>query len=366
MTALTDTMRRVLALPREAGTPAAAEARDLVAAHLEALGWSVERRPFAFHPSGMLGVPVFGAGLGGLALLLRPPLASGRAPAWAAALLLAGGLALLMVVAMGIGLGWLSLGGAPREDASLVATRGDAPVRRWIVAHLDTKAQVQSMAGRLVAVWVIGLAIAVLLALAIGRLWQPVPLWAAGGGAVLAVLAGALAGRGRLRGTSHGARDNGTGVAAALAAAEQTHDVPTGILITGAEEFGLVGARVFVREGRDELRDAEVVNLDTIDQEGELALVCHDARGATLARSEALRLARAELQGRVRRLPVGILTDSLPFARAGVPAITIGRLTWRTLRVIHTPRDTADGLSLEMAIRVGRALGREPSRCGEG
>jgi len=38
---------------------------------------------------------------------------------------------------------------------------------------------------------------------------------------------------------------------------------------------------------------------------------------------------------------VGILTDSLPFARAGVPALTIGRLTWRTLRTIHTPRDTA-------------------------
>jgi Iap family predicted aminopeptidase len=59
----------------------------------------------------------------------------------------------------------------------------------------------------------------------------------------------------------------------------------------------------------------------------------------------------------LRRLPVGILTDSLPFARAGVPAITIGRLTWRTLRTIHTPRDTADGLSLETAVRIGRALG---------
>jgi hypothetical protein len=353
-------MRRVLALPREAGTPAAAEARNLVASHLEALGWRVERRPFAFRPSGLVGFPVFGGGLGGLALLLLPLLASRSAPAWAAALVLAGGLALLIVLAVGIGLGWLSLGGASREDANLVATRGDAPVRRWIVAHLDTKAQVQSMAGRLVAVWVIGLAIAVLLALAIGRLWEPVPLYAAGAGAVLAVVAGALAGRGKLRGTSHGARDNGTGVAAALAAAEQTRDASTGILITGAEEFGLVGARVFVRERPVELLGAEVVNLDTIDQEGELAVVCHDARGATLGQAEALRLADAGLPARVRRLPLGILTDSVPFARAGIPAITIGRLTWRTLRVIHTPRDTADGLSLEMAIRVGRALGREP------
>jgi Iap family predicted aminopeptidase len=53
---------------------------------------------------------------------------------------------------------------------------------------------------------------------------------------------------------------------------------------------------------------------------------------------------------------LGILTDSVPFARRGVPALTIGRLTWRTLRLIHTPRDTPDGLSLETSERIGRAL----------
>jgi hypothetical protein len=39
-----------------------------------------------------------------------------------------------------------------------------------------------------------------------------------------------------------------------------------------------------------------------------------------------------------------------------VAAITIGRLTWRTLRLIHTPRDTPEELSLEMAKLVGQAL----------
>jgi Iap family predicted aminopeptidase len=145
-------------------------------------------------------------------------------------------------------------------------------------------------------------------------------------------------------------------VAGALAAAERLDDPATGILITGAEEFGLVGARVFAAQSAGALREAVVVNLDTIDQEGELAVVSHDGRGAELARRAAPRLAAAGLTARLRRLPVGILTDSLPFARAGVPAITIGRLTWRTLRTIHTPRDTAHGLSLETAIRVGRAL----------
>ncbi len=356
MPSLDETMRQVLALPREAGTPAAAAARDLVAAHLTALGYRIERQPFAFSPGSLNGFPLFGAGLGGLALLLLPLLAGANAPSWAAALLLSGGLGLLVAAALGVGLGWLRLGGARREDANLIATRGGAPVRRWIVAHLDTKAQAQSMAGRLIAVWVIGLACAALAALALARLGGPIPIASAGVGAALAVVAGALAGRGRLRGTSAGARDNGTGVAGALAAAEGLREAGTGILITGGEEFGLVGARVFVAHAGELLRGAEVVNLDTIDQEGELALVSHDARGAALAGREAPRLAGSGLRGRCRRLPVGILTDSLPFARAGVAAITIGRLTWRTLRTIHTPADTPDGLSLETAERVGRAL----------
>ncbi len=349
-------MQRVLALPREAGTSGCVAARAAVAEHLAALGYRVDLQRFSFHPSALHGFPVFGAGLGGLGLLLLPLLMAGGAPPWAAALLLVGGVASLAALAVGIGLGWLPLGGEARQDANLVATRGHGRVERWIVAHLDTKAQVQSMAGRLVAVWVIGLAVAALLALALVRVGGPVPLGAAGTGAALAVLAGALAGRGRLRGASPGARDNGTGVAAALAAASGAA-ATTGILITGAEEFGMVGARVFARARGPLLQGAAILNFDTIDQEGELSLVCHDARGAEFARAEAPRLAAAGLAPRIRRLPLGIFTDSLPFARAGVPAVTIGRLTWRTLRTIHTPRDTSDGLSFDLAERVGRAVG---------
>jgi hypothetical protein len=349
-------MARLLATPREAGTPAAGAARELVASHLESLGYRVERQRFTFSPSAPLGLPVFGAGLGALALLLLPALIGASLPGWTALLLLLGGVAALLVLAIGVGMGWVALGGTPREDANLIATRGAGPVRRWIVAHLDTKAQAQSMAGRLVAVWIVALAVAVLAVLALARLGAPVSLAAAAAGAALAVVAGALAGRGRLRGSSPGARDNGTGVAAALAAAERLTGVETGILITGAEEFGLVGARVFAAHSGASLRDAVIVNLDTIDQEGELALVSHDRRGTALARTMAAGLAAAGLPVRIRRLPVGILTDSVPFARRGVPAVTIGRLTWKTLRTIHTPRDTADGLSLEMAERVGRAL----------
>ncbi|MGI9039945.1 MAG: M28 family peptidase [Gemmatimonadales bacterium] len=349
-------MGQVLALRREAGTSEAERARQLVTEHLTALDYRVEIQRFRFHPSGLLAFPVFGAGLGGLALLLLPLLTMPGIPGWGALLVSVTGLAALAVLSAGVALGWVALGGGAREDANLIATRGPQPVRRWIVAHLDTKAQIQSMAGRLVAVWIIGLAIVALTALSVLRLWAPLQLGPAGAGAALAIVAGALAGRGRLRGTSPGARDNGSGLCAALAAAESSSDRGTGVLVTGAEEFGLVGSRVFGRLESAALRNAQVVNLDTIDAEGDLYLVSHDRRGARLAADTAPGLGGLGVRVRARRLPLGIVVDSLPLARAGASAITIGRLTWRTLRIIHTPRDTPDGFSFEMAERVGRAL----------
>jgi hypothetical protein len=351
---LDQTACQILALAREAGTPEAAMARELVTGHLTSLGYKVQVQKFSFTPASLRAFPIFGAGLGGLALVLLPFLASNRLPAWAPLALWLPGLLALAVVAGGIGLGWVPLGEAPREDANLIATRGASP-RRWIVAHLDSKAQGQSMAGRLVAVWAVGLAIGLLTLLTLLRLSGALsPFWLAVG-AVLALGAGFLAGRGRLRGRSLGARDNGTGIVAALAAAEASSDPKVGILITGAEEFGLVGARVFARLAGD-LQAVEFVNIDTVDQEGAVYLVSHNATGEQLARRLEPVLAGLALPLKRRRLPLGIFVDSAPLARAHAPAITIGRLTWGTLRRIHTARDTPDELSLDTANRIGRAI----------
>ena len=356
MPSLEQTLQEVLALSREAGTPDEARARELVATHLTALGYRVQTQSFSFHPSSLLGFPIFGAGLGGLSLMLLPLLALQATPGWGALLVWVTGLGALLILSFSVGAGWLSLGGAPREDSNLIAVRGEAPVRRWLVAHLDTKAQVQSMAGRLVAVWMIALALVVLTMMCLLRLGGALPVPALVVVPAVALSAGALAGRGRLRGTSRGARDNGSGVAAALSAAEHSGESGTGVLITGSEEFGLVGARVFAQLETDRVRGTTVVNLDTIDQEGDLYLVSHDRRGQAFARELSGQLEGLGVPVRTRRLPLGILVDSMPLARVGVPAITIGRLTWRTLRRIHTPSDTLEDLSLDMAIRVGRAL----------
>jgi hypothetical protein len=350
---LKETALQVLALPREAGTPEAAKARELVATYLTGLGYTVVSQGFTFAPSSLRAFPIFGAGLGGLALVLFPFLASDRVPPWSALALWLCGLLALAIVATGVGLGWVYLGEGLREDANLVATRGQSPPRRWVVAHLDSKAQGHSMAGRLVAVWVVGLAIVGLTALALGRLSEPLSPGLAGLGAVLAVLAGFLAGRGRLSGRSHGARDNGTGIVAALAAAAAP-DSAVGILITGAEEFGLVGARVFARLSTG-LAETEFVNVDTVDQEGKLYLVSHDAGGERLARAVEPQLAGMGLPMQRRRLPLGIFVDSAPLARIA-PAVTVGRLTWRTLRCIHTAADTTAGLSFRTAEQVGKAI----------
>jgi hypothetical protein len=354
---LAETARQLLSIAREAGTPEAAAARDIASAHLIRLGYSVTLQKFSFQPASLRAFPLFGAGLGGLALALFPMLSSVRVPAWAAMAIWLAGFVALSIVAAGVGLGWVPWGEAPREDANLIATRGSQRPRRWIVAHLDSKAQGHSMAGRLVAVWVAMLAMLVLSILALLRIGGPLSPALSGLGLGVGLAAAILAGRGRLRGRSQGARDNGSGVVAALSAAAATADPQVGILITGAEEFGLVGARVFARASGS-LPETEFVNFDTLDQEGRLYLVSHDARGEQLARDLESHLSGLGPPVRRRRLPLGIFVDSAPLARTGAASITVGRLTWETLRCIHTAADTPDRLSLELAEGVGAAVGK--------
>ncbi|HEX5387243.1 MAG TPA: M28 family peptidase [Gemmatimonadales bacterium] len=348
----------MLAAPREAGTPEAHAARDAVARHLSALGYAVTLEPIRFTPSSLWALPVLGAGLGWLGLVLLPLLVMPTVTPWAALVLWAIGAVSLTALVWVVGAGWASLplAGRLRDDATIVATRSPE-VRRWIVAHLDSKAQGHSMAGRIVAVWLVLLAALALTALAALRVRGELPIVVAGAGAALAVLAGALAGRGRLKGRSVGARDNASGLFAALTVAEHSTDDATGFLITAAEEFGLVGARAFARAHAAALRGCEVINFDTLDDTGPLAVVRHDARGAPLAAATAGRLGGLGLPVRVRRLPLGILVDSMPLARAGAAAVTVARLDRSTLRLIHTPRDAADGFAFDTAERVGRALG---------
>ena len=57
-------LERALSLTREAGSPGAAEARELLRALLIRLGYDVEVQRFAFSPRSLNAFPVAGAGLG--------------------------------------------------------------------------------------------------------------------------------------------------------------------------------------------------------------------------------------------------------------------------------------------------------------
>lgn len=215
------------------------------------------------------------------------------------------------------------------------------------------------MAGRLAAVWAVLVAGGLLTGLAIARLGGPPGSAAVAAGAAAALGAGFLATRGRLRGTTVGARDNGSGLVAALTAAAACHDPATGFLLTGAEEFGLVGARILGKTRPELVRGTRVINIDTVDDRGVLALVSHDAAGRRLAARLRPLLTGDATPVRERRLPLGIFVDSYPLARAGAAAVTIGRLDWSTLRRLHTPRDTREGFAFDTALRLGLLFGRE-------
>ncbi|HWA16963.1 MAG TPA: M28 family peptidase [Gemmatimonadales bacterium] len=350
-----------MAGPREAGTDATAIARRQISQFLAVLGYDVTEQPFRFLPGALNAFSLVGAGLVWLTLLELPLLLLPSIPGFGAPLVWFSGAAAIALLAWRIGSGLPTPGAEEREDANLIAVRPGATVRRWIVAHLDTKAQGQSMAGRLVVAWLVVLVVLAMSALVLVR-WlrasPPANGWVLAA-AALTIVAGALTSRGKLQGGSLGARDTGSGVLAALIAAEKSRDDAVGFIFTGAEEFGLVGARILARSGFLDPA-ASIINLDTLDGRGNGWVVHHDAAGARLA--GALREAPF-IPGRranLRRLPLGILTDSLVFARRGHPAVTLARLDWGTLRVLHTVQDAPESLDTATAERVGAYLAQLP------
>ena len=339
---------------REAGTQDAASARRSVERFLADLGYSVQQHSFSFNAGVYRALPVAGAALAAVSLA-EVLLLQRAAPVWTglAALLLLAAIVWIVIATFGSGTG---APGFERIDANLIATRPDASVSCWLVAHLDTKAQAQSMAGRLVAVWVTVVAILALFAAATLQLYRPVPAGVAVAAGALGCIAGLLISRGRLSGTSPGVRDNASGLLAVLTAAERATDSSIGVIITGAEEFGLVGARRLARERPDLFANAIVINIDTVDDEGITYVITHGAESASLAGLLLGRLTGLSPLVKERRLPIGIMVDSLPLAVVARQSATVGRLTWGTLARIHTPRDDADECHLLTAEQLGERL----------
>ena len=341
--------------PRAAGSEGERAAREYAATVLRRAGFDVATESFEYSAlPGRFGTPA-GSALAWATVLASAWLALGRDQARAAALVLAAGLiALAFVARRMLGDGVLTIPWLRARADNLVATRGGTPPRVWLVAHLDSKSQPIPSALRVAAIVLLALGVLTTLAacaLTLGgasarTLWQ-VGAIAATAGAIPAMLS--VVGN-----NSHGAVDNASGVAAVLAAAAMVpSELALGVLLPSAEELGLAGARAWVRA--HSAQRATMLNCDGVDDEGELTIMY----SGSLPKSLVSVLAQsAERAPRVRRMPLGLLTDSVAFASAGWDAVTVSRGSLATLRRVHTRRDSLDALRGDGLREVSVVLAR--------
>jgi Zn-dependent M28 family amino/carboxypeptidase len=171
----------------------------------------------------------------------------------------------------------------------------------------------------------------------------------------------------------HGADDNASGVAVALAVARDLaarHDVRGRVVFvfTGAEEIDLDGARAFVADPPFPLREIRVaINLDmvgrhlfasAVDEDGGLAAVGlnDDLDVGDAARAAAthagIHLVEA-MPGMLSLVGQDHRSDDWAFRDRGVIAV---HLSTGINGEYHTPRDTADRLSHPQLLRIARFL----------
>lgn len=337
---------------RPAGSAAEDESRQYAARVLTALGFVVTQEPFEYSAfPGRFGAPVGGA-LVAATVLLSSAMALASAPAIRVALSMAVGLVLSGWFARNMlrdGVSTLPL--MRRHGINLVATRAGEP-RVWLMAHLDSKSQPIPSVVRVAGILLLALG----LVIALGA--TGVALAGAGArtlwwGAVLATGTGALPVLASVVGErSPGAVDNASGVAAVLAAAALLDGATScGVVLPTAEELGLAGARAWARAHPRGV----VLNCDGVDDEGEVVIMYNQRKPVALV--NAICAASSE-SARVRRMPLGLLTDSTALAGAGWEAVTVSHGSLKTLRRIHTAGDSLASLRGTAIDRVAAILAR--------
>jgi Zn-dependent M28 family amino/carboxypeptidase len=133
--------------------------------------------------------------------------------------------------------------------------------------------------------------------------------------------------------------DNASGVLTALRVIDRLPpDARVGLLLPDGEEWGLLGARAVVRARATLLHGAAVINFDGIDDGGGTLALVHRPGPVAEALVTALGARRA------RWLPV--VVDGAALAPAAAECVTIMRGDWDTMRIVHTPRDRPERLTL--------------------
>jgi hypothetical protein len=379
---------REMARPRLVGSGEDRAVAGEIAARLRQFGYRVEQQPFRF--SAAHGAFVAAEVLACLALmigslLLRP------ASAWAAAAMAA---AAVGVVALTTPLNRAVQRGAVEIDAasdrarrrnawrrlclglgrryasenviaSLPAARAPGAANVLLVAHYDSKSQripiVVRVACFSLAMAGIALYTAAVFAEALGAgLGAAAPALAA-----LTVAAGAPLLFLDVGNASPGAIDNASGAGTAIHVAECVARRPelaaavnVRVLITGAEELGVLGPIAYLAQHEPELRrmagagGLRILNFDGVGVDADLRLAGGRRDGAGLA--GVVCEAAGGLGLRIQPFSmVGLSYDHVPFADRGFDAVSliaIGRATW----AVHTPRDTGGALHPRGFDQAGR------------
>ena len=349
-------LRALAATPRFAGSAEESAARAYCAGVLRDGGWDVSITPFEYSAlPGRYGTPIGGA-IAAVTVTATCVLAGiYRSPGVALTVFGAGLLVLTSFALRMLGDGVLDLPCMRTQGENLEATRGSAPPRVWLVAHLDSKSQPIPSQSRILGVVMLSLSIALtLVALAL-------TLAAGSTRTILYLVCVGLAGAGAravvysvVRNESTGAVDNASGVAAVLAAAARLEgDAAVGVLIPSAEELGLAGARAWLRANGAER--AFVLNCDGVDDQGELTLMYTRTMPRPIV--DAVRQVAGK-RLHVRRMPPGLLLDSVAFADAGWTAATVSHGSMRTLARVHTKYDSLEILRGDSIQPVSVVLAR--------
>ena len=366
-----------IAFPRLVGTPGEAKARAFLITRLEQAGYCVERQLFGFStaPDTLLK-----AGLLMCQALLLALLALSwvepSATVWPAVVLMGLALALpIFYVAAQYRAAWSENGqsGAGFKDAwlkwgqifkseNLVA---HLPVQSncaaslpcvFLMAHYDSKSQPIPLVARIVCVVaaIIGSLVAGSLVLCSLRWPQLIQIAIYPAGlAILSILPLLILNPGN---QSPGAIDNASGVgtvvhlAEVLASSASTwiDKIQVTILLTSAEELGLMGASAYLRSHQDCLKQQSqadglyILNFDGVGTDGALIWV-----GTRRLKSRLPGLVMEVCQEcglSVRRFALwGALFDHIPFMQAGLDAISLAS-AGSSIESVHTSGDNVQKL----------------------
>lgn len=177
-------------------------------------------------------------------------------------------------------------------------------------------------------------------------------------------------------GHSNGASDNATGVAAALVTAQQLwskelKNLQIELVITGAEEVGMLGAREYLQKHYQEFTsETFLINFDTLGH-GDLKIITRTGSWSDIVYENTLTTTAKNIcanETTFKNISIGAWHtgdfDSVWFQRAGIPSLTLAALDKQgKMPYIHRPTDTFEKLdfkpmqqSIDLAVKIGMAL----------